>query len=62
MTESVYTLLQGLPRLFDPQVLVFPALNADAGTIGVGRLVKERGLPNPSVSTWVRHSTPGSLL
>ncbi|MGH9427758.1 MAG: tyrosine-type recombinase/integrase [Terriglobia bacterium] len=60
ITDTLYKLLQGLPRPLDPQALVLPALSADAVTIGFGRLVKELRLANLKFHD-LRHDVASTL-
>jgi len=60
MTDRLYQLLQSVVRSLDPQVLDFPALSADAVTIGFGRLVKKLGLPNLKFHD-LRHDVASTL-
>jgi len=59
-TESLYRLLQALPRPLDPQALVLPALSADAVTIGFARLVKDLSLPDLKFHD-LRHDVASTL-
>lgn len=60
MTNTLHRLLQALPRPLDQKTLVFPALSADAVTIGFGRLVKDLGLPNLKFHD-LRHDVASTL-
>lgn len=60
MTETLHRLLQSLPRPLDQKALVFPALSADAVTIGFGRLAKALNLSNLKFHD-LRHDVASTL-
>jgi integrase len=60
MTETMYRLLQSLPRPLDQKALVLPALSADAVTIGFGRLAKALSLSNLKFHD-LRHDVASTL-
>lgn len=60
MTDTLYKLLQGLPRPLDQTALVLPALSADAVTIGFGRLAKALSLSNLKFHD-LRHDVASTL-
>jgi len=60
MTDTLYRLFQSLPRPLDQKALVFPALSADAVTIGFGRLAKDLGLSNLKFHD-LRHDVASTL-
>ena len=60
MTDTLYTLLQHLPRPLDAQALVLSALSANAVTIGFARLAKELGLADLKFHD-LRHDVASTL-
>lgn len=60
MTDTLYKLLQSLPRPLDQTALVLPALSADAVTIGFGRLAKALSLSNLKFHD-LRHDVASTL-
>ena len=60
MTDTLYRLLQSLPRPLDQTALVLPALSADAVTIGFGRLAKALSLSNLKFHD-LRHDVASTL-
>ncbi len=60
MTDTLYQLLQSLPRPLDPKALVLPSLSADAVTIGFGRLAKALNLSNLKFHD-LRHDVASTL-
>lgn len=60
VTETLYRLLQRLPRPLDQQALVLPALSPTAVTIGFSRLAKALKLPNLKFHD-LRHDVASTL-
>ena len=60
MTETLYRLLQSLPRPLDHTTLVLPTMSADAVTIGFGRLAKAFNISNLKFHD-LRHDVASTL-